>query len=333
MKGESPSLAVKEKQLTWLYRCVVSDKKKSATSNTVRLMDFTLGETKPVYRALLIGMENFYDDVCTRNRVDVEKMASLLGKATAPGGTKYKVTRKYDLGYDEVRQAIQTTFADTKETDVSLFMISTHGDSDNQGQLCCTPYYDMISFATLANWLNTYVQGKVVVILQSCGSGSAIYKEGVTENAVNAADEADAAFVEQAAAAFSAADKGVTEIVANMAYNAKGEPVAVNTAELRTSKFYVLAASRHHEMSWGDEDVEDPSKSGNYFIKWLIDGIGQRGSSPADTSPKNYVFTLEELFSYIKRFNTYAFYYQGKTYNQHVQRYPKNSKYPILMFP
>ena len=102
-----------------------------------------------------------------------------------------------------------------------------------------------------------------------------------------------------------------------------------NNPELRTEKFYVLAAARHHEMSWGVED-ENP---GNYFIKWLIEGIGKRGNSPADTSPKNRVFTLEELFSYIKRYNTYAFFYEGKTYNQHVQRYPKSSRYPILMLP
>ena len=70
--------------------CVVNDSKGSATSNTIRLIDFTLGEKKPVYRALLIGEEDFYP-ICERNRGDVNHFANMLGKASAPGGTKYKV--------------------------------------------------------------------------------------------------------------------------------------------------------------------------------------------------------------------------------------------------
>ena len=107
----------------------------------------------------------------------------------------------------------------------------------------------------------------------------------------------------------------------------------VNTGELRTNKFYVLTASRHREMSWGHEDYEDPEYSGNYFIDWLVEGVGSKGDSPADASPKNSVLTLEELFAYVKQYNDYPFEYDGQVYYQHVQRYPKKSKYPVLMFP
>ena len=33
----------------------------------------------------------------------------------------------------------------------------------------------LLSFSTLANWLSTYVRGTVIVILESCGSGSSVY--------------------------------------------------------------------------------------------------------------------------------------------------------------
>ena len=142
---------------------------------------------------------------------------------------------------------------------------------------------------------------------------------------MNAANEA---FVERAVAAFSAADKGVTETVANMEFDDDGELV-VNTGELRTNKFYVLTASRHHELSWGHESGE----AGNYFIDWLVEGIGTKSKSPADASPKNKVLTLEELFSYVKKYNDHTFWDGYDYYTQHAQRYPKNSKYPVLMFP
>ena len=36
----------------------------------------------------------------------------------------------------------------------------------------------------LADWLNTYVQGKVIVILESCYAGYAIYSPDVQENGI-----------------------------------------------------------------------------------------------------------------------------------------------------
>ena len=108
----------------------------------------------------------------------------------------------------------------------------------------------------------------------------------------------------------------------------EGSPAndANGTGAMRQSRFYVLAASRHHELSWGSE-----SKGYNYFTKWLTEGVGTSGNMPADTN-NDGVVTLTELFNYIKQYNTYGIKSSddGKIYYQHVQRYPVGSQYPLF---
>ena len=349
LQGAKPSVVLKESMLTYLYRCIVKDQKASITTNSVRLIDFTLSAPKPVYRALLIGERDF-NPYCARNGGDVVHMASMLNGVYGPGGTKYQVTTKYDLGYYGVRDAIKETFADTKDTDVSIFMIATHGavtdyygqilEGESAGALATMDW--SIYFSELADWLNTYVKGKVIVIIESCGSGSAIYKEGVSENRAlaNAADEM---FVQQAISAFEQADHSITVETTEMIENRDGTMVA-NTGELRTNKFYVLAASRHGEYSYGETETGSSttqSQSGNVFINGLVKGVGSKSSSPADKSPKNKVLTLEELYSYCVTYaRNWSQQYSASSWDegvdpdeaQHTQRYPKNSKYSIFMF-
>ncbi len=308
-------------------------------------------ETSIQYRALLIGEKTFlttefsyetwqYEystDTANRNVGDAQNMATMLSRVKGPQGGKYTSTRKTDLTYDGVRNAIQNTFKDTTGDDVSLFFIASHGDSDGDGDLIVAftgdpksrndreKYWDhnCIPFSTLASWLKEYVKGKVIVIIEACGAGSAIY-DPEEENSVNGpavknltAAEKDAAaarIAKQAARAFANADSRVNE--------------SNSTGDLRNSKFYVLACSRHHEVSWGTE-----YGPWNYFTKWLIDGVGKIGSSPADKrgNSDGYV-TLTELFDYISYVgDDYAFDPgDGYMYYQHVQRYPVGSAYELF---
>ena len=114
--------------------------------------------------------------------------------------------------------------------------------------------------------------------------------------------------------AFEKADPGIVE--------------SNSTGDLRTSKFYVLAAARHHELSWGTEGGNPQ----NFFTTWLVEGVGSIGNSPADTSPKDGKVNLTELFNYIKKVgDDYPFESQDGTYYQHVQRYPAGSKYNLFL--
>ena len=136
----------------------------------------------------------------------------------------------------------------------------------------------------------------------------------------NAATSFDAEVIR----AFSEADPGIRVRVPGRT-NTKGAPTP-NTGELRVeNKFYVLTASRYLEESWGTE--KGPY---NYFTKWLTDGIGTSGSMAADANA-NGEATLSELFNYVaKRGNDYPFEYDGTTYYQHVQVYPKDSDYGLF---
>ena len=364
LTGSSPTLAVKEEKLTRLYRLKAADSKTKATSNSIRVIDFTLSATKPTYRALLIGERAFgsdkqdveqymidvygltpeeaaeyWDDAyCARNGGDVVHMAGMLGSTYGPGGTKYKVTQKFDLTYSGIRSAIQSTFSGTKNTDVSIFMIASHGAvsySDGtlidgvQAGAISTMDYD-VTFEELAEWLNDYVKGKVIVIIETCGAGSAIYDPDVAENGKRLANAADDAMVRKAISAFANADRGVTLTTTEETENGDGKMIA-NTGELRTNKFYVLAAARHQELSWGMDETYDSrtqDQSGNVFINGLIEAVGSTSSSPGDRSPKNRVITLEECFNYICGYVVRAL---GNE-DQHTQRYPKYSNYPLFMF-
>ena len=247
----------------------------------------------------MIGEEYFTWDTTHRNRGDAEHMKAMLSTVTGPTGSKkYQCTLKFDQGYSDVEKAIKTTFAKTKKGDVSLFFIATHGNSDGDGELALTDN-TMLDFGTLAGWLSKYIKGDIIVIIESCGAGSAIYKNG-------ASFDADA-FTQKAIDAFAA----VEEQEANAGVGA-----------MRKNRFYVLAAAAHHEMSWGHEGG-DP---GNYFTDWLIEGIGKSGKMPADKDGDKIV-TLKELYKYIQKYDSYTF--QG-TYHQHVKAYPASSSYKLF---
>jgi len=293
------------------------------------------------HKALLIGEKTFlwynygnpYHEIANRNIGDVNNMVTMLKRVTAADGVPFDVTLKTDLNYEEVRKAIQTTFKDTTANDVSLFFIATHGNSNGDGDLemantgWTKAYNTHLSFSTLADWLTTYVQGEVIVILESCGAGSAIYDDedpsqqnasvanGGAAEPVDGTDDSGA-FASAAVRAFSRKDPGLPEL--------EGESLSNSTGDLRVrNKFYVLAASRHHELSWGQD-------ASNYFTDWLIEGVGRRGNSPADTNG-NGALTLTELFNHIKKYDSYPIYDQyWVRYYQHVQRFPKNSAHVIF---
>ena len=327
------------------------------------------------YYALCVGEQrhlgvNSYGeyviDNCYRNSNDAKNLTAMLKKVKGASGNKFTVTTKTDLTYDPLKKAIKNAFKKATKNDVCLFFIATHGNSDGDGELAMpflgTTYGDayaylanpkrLLPFDVLASWLKSSCKGKVVVLIQSCGAGSAIYSYGeenglkkidsnkALSEGVNLAndlkdeggksngslkmnglkDNFDAAkFVNQAVSAFSKADEAETfdqELFDNSGVGA-----------MRTSKFYVLAASRHHEESWGYEGVYDHSIGYNLFTQWLIDGVGTKKKSPADVSPKNKKITLKELFNYIHKFD-YSHADEGII--QHVQVYPKNSSFVVF---
>ena len=289
----------------------------------------TSGET--VYRALLIGEENFSgQSVCTRNRGDVTAMTNMLNSITGPAGGSFSIIKKYDLSAKQVLSAVKNAFSGADDDDVSLFFIATHGDvdytGDYAGALAMSPSGSLL-LKDLANALNA-VPGKVIVVLESCGAGAAVYPNGgnssndgkaLYEDVKRRATQFDEAVIR----AFSGADPGIVVTL-------QPNDVQANTGEFRVdNKFYVLTASRYQELSWGMESGKSET-SYNYFTLWLTQGIGTSGAMPADANSNNQT-TLDELYRYISKVgDDYQFKTDGGVYYQHVQVYPADSDYVLF---
>ena len=284
--------------------------------------------TDTTYRALLISEVDF-SSACWRNEGDVQLMKSMLESVTGPDGGIYSIKTGMDSTPEQIQSLIGSTFSGADEDDVSLFFIATHGDTESTGSYAgalATSSGKCVLFHELASWLSA-VPGKVIVVVESCGSGAAVYSTGETQNGlkpqalgVEEDETLDEQFTQSLIDAFAAYDETVRP--------AADGPVA-NTGELRVAnKFYVLTASRYQEYSWGTE-----SGPYNYFTKWLTEGVGTSGTLPADQSYGNQdgVVSLEELFSYISAVGDNHDFYDGYSiYYQHVQRYPQGSDYGLF---
>ena len=310
---------------------VVTGKKEGSTTITVRTHNGMTASCKVTVkpnadgvetcRALLIGEVQF-QPICARNQGDVTAMTNMLKSITGPGGGSYSIVSKYNRTARQIVNDIQKAFKGADDDDVSLFFIATHGDvdSDNEyaGALAMTSGEDLM-LNVLASALQS-VPGKVIVILESCGAGAAIYansgnavpnRKDLYEDYKRRAESFDAAVVK----AFS---------------NVDSEALQANIGEFRVrSKFYVLTASSYQELSWGWETGTSET-SYNYFTKWLTEGIATAGSMPADAN-RNRQTTLNELYSYISKVgDKVPFDSNGQIYYQHVQVYPAKSGYVLF---
>ena len=301
----------------------------SGSENVPATPSTPAGDEATRCRALLIGQEHLESETCRRNRADVGLMAKMLESVKGPGGADFAVTTAYDLSAGEALNAIQKTFDGAGQGDVSLFFIATHGDitstGSDAGKLAMSPNGNL-TLGELAQALNA-VPGRIVVILESCGSGAGIYDEG--GNAEMQAFEA-AAIADDGAAieAFLNIDPGIS-----VQWETGDAAGALMSGELLVeNKFYVLTASRYQENSYGWE--QPFSDSYNFFTRWLTDGIGLSGSMPADADGDGQV-TLHELYAYISRVgdDTPLGNNDGNddgAYYQHVQVYPSNSGFVLF---
>ena len=285
------------------------------------------GDNPVRYRALLVGETKFYwgdkpgnpDDwerIPSFYR-DIEIMKATLERVKGPEGGRYQITCRKNTDLAELTGLIQTTFADADSNDVSLFFFSGHGNSSDEasdaqsGALVMASkeerHCEEMPMSTLRDLL-LKVPGKVIVMLSSCGSGAAVY----TKNGVDPA-QAARRFDEEAVNAFRSADPGL----------------ASNTGELRVmNKFYVLTTAAYREEAWGDSQ-------GSFFAVALEKGVGRSGDMPADrlyAGNRNGVVDLHELYRYLSSTLDYEgnTSVDGKTFYQHVQVYPGDTRYALF---
>lgn len=263
----------------------------------------------PKYRALLIGEEN-YDVILEGPRNDIEAMRNTLSGLSAMNWSIYS---QLDATREEILGLIPLAFEGASENDISLFYFSGHGvvqSGEYYAGALSTVDYDFIPMQELAASLAT-IPGKVIVLLDSCGSGAAI-SSGAAETVT---------YVEKAATAFDPAAFNEQVIQIFSAYNAQEQSKA---GELATDKFYVLTSSAYEQTSnsVGIDDIW-----GGLFTRAFVGSAGYHYDTKswndkmnADVNGDNCV-TLSECYEYCRK--------QAEEY-QDVQVYPRDSTVRLL---
>ena len=242
-------------------------------------------EPEPVsggrYYALLVGNGDYrvWTKLSDSMNHNIRAVSNALKHVREP----WQITVKKDLTGAQIGEAIEDAFRGVTAEDTCLFFYTGHGNDDpdlRPGALLGIGYdaengvIDTLEGQQLAELLDRSCPGKVIVILDSCGSGSLIYEGNGTPNA----------FVRSAVAAFSGRDSGVYS----------------NTGELLGSKFTVLAAAEHGDYGWIGPISSRVDAS--LFCYSLVRAMGcsfpegkYSGTMPADTDGDNRL-TLEEVF-------------------------------------
>ncbi len=142
----------------------------------------------PRYFALIIGNWN-YDYLSKLNGIDSDINA--MQNAVSGLSQNWQVTVKSNLSAEGMLSAVSNKFSQAaRETDVCLFYYSGHGDNSKSataGSLFGTDgkgsgnenaaQSGYVLPSALCSAIDSATPGKVIVILDSCGSGSSIYDE------------------------------------------------------------------------------------------------------------------------------------------------------------
>lgn len=243
-----------------------------------------------IYRGVAIGETNYgsYANSLSACRYDANAMARTMkktGYTTVKTGIDYSKSQIYSL--------IQSTFTAANYNDVSFFYYSGHGAND--GSLY-TVNGEFITPATLAGWLKQ-IPGTVIVMLDSCYSGTVINKDSSGSVSIRSAKEFN------------------SNVISAFANN----NTISKSGEMCTSKFQVLTACKMTQLS-------SCYSTYSVFTEKLISGAGydfasgnKLSSAPADYD-SNKILSLYECWRY-----TYF-----NIYGQDAQCYPSNSSFKVF---
>lgn len=269
------------------------------------------------YRALLIG-ETDYSTRLNGPDNDADFMNGMLKSLT----NGYEVYAQKNATLDEMIELIDIAFADATEQDVSLFYYSGHGvtgSNEYYSGALQTVDYQYLTTMDLAELLSN-IPGKVIVILDSCGSGAAITDEPaaaktlqISENGLQST-EAEALNAEADALGFDPEQFNNGVLAAFNSYDSSigttggsSKPGGPRKAgELRQTKFHVITSSSYEENSITSQI---DGIWGGVLTRGIAAAVGcsypdgnYSGSMPADTNEDSCI-SFSELESYCK---TYA---------------------------
>ena len=287
------------------YRNDSGYKSISNTSNTVSITGST---SNPVTLRNLYIMQEYFpassgasDLPCYD--VDVPRLNRIFN-AASPYGRPVTASYPYSsLSKSSVLSKISMMASLADDNDVTVVAMSTHGASGiTSGSQAGMILMSDGSFMTFGEYSTALQQipGRVVIIMDSCGSGSSIGKGAQSQAEIDAFNNA---FID----AIEAVDEEITFADENTAKT--GELCVAN-------KFYVITAARGGESSW-------LGSNGSYILIWIEEGLTR-----ADTNSDGTI-TLAEMgtFLYNKGWSTT---FNG-SYRMIPQIYPTGSTFPIFV--
>ena len=275
----------------------------------VRATPVRTGENTRELRALYIIEDDFpggYSGFPNEYRNNTALLRSMLSKATPSGlpfAAEYACRNQTQ---EELFARIAALAGEQDEGDVALFYITCHGMTDPQEKGYTNELYlsdgSKLHVSDLADALAA-VPGRVIVVLDYCGSGMAIGR-----SAQPAADDAYMQFARQALGAFAAADLPVQADAQR------------DGSFLVPGKFVVITGASGTQSSWTN------TERGSYLLQWMDSGV-----MDADTDGNGTV-TLREMGLYLQeQGQNKAFFEYGQTVHMIPQFYPESGRYPLFV--
>ncbi len=135
----------------------------------------------PVCRALIVANVHYYNKYVRWNEGDVGLMQAMLGTVNSSCGEPWQVSVAYDQDETKLEGTLRDAFADTCEGDISILHISTHGYNEfSRGNYAGVGIrmsngrkMTYIPYSLLKTWMDQYIKGDVIVILEACYAAAA----------------------------------------------------------------------------------------------------------------------------------------------------------------
>ncbi len=270
----------------------------SADGGFTDTIEVIVQNAKPVYRALVIGEQTYAEGVRVGGKNTAQGMADMLA-AQSIDGASYEVRLQLDSTRRELIEGIKEAFSDAGPTDISLFYINCHGAYENGTAYLRLHDETRITVRQLEQMLRG-IEGKLIVILDFCQSGSFIGAGGEFER-----------------------------------FTGDAQRIFAGGTALTNGKYTVITSAAadqdSYRRSFTRNDDEDSTAA--IMARSLCEGAGwdiiydRSVTLKADTN-RDKLVTVQEIYEYTRRRVTH--YLEGTSVTQTVYLYPQGDQTVIF---
>ena len=312
MLGAAPCARANEETITLrVSETVVVMGQETQITAVVRCTPVRVTETSSELRALYVIEDEFpggYSNFPNEYENNTALLGRMLSKAT-PQNLPFAAEYAYhNLTQEEILARIAELAGMQDENDAAFFYITCHGWFDSQAKVYTNELFlsdgSRLHISDLADALAA-IPGRVIVVLDYCGSGLSIGR-----SAAPAVKDGYAQFAKEALRAFADAD---------VRRRAAGRAQADGSL-LDSGKFCVITGASGTQSSWTNTEY------GSYLLQWMNSGV-----MDADADGDGAV-TLREMGAYLQEQGRQKSFFEfGSVVHMIPQFYPEESGYPLFV--